>query len=125
MSKTTRLARATAWLLVLFAAVLTLGPQSFRPVTGIGHDPEHVLAFALIGLAFGLGYSNHRILLAVLAIAVAALMEILQQWVPGRHAYVLDFVINALGACLGLGATALWDLLKWTAGARGASDREV
>lgn len=108
----TKVARAAAWLLVLAAIVLTLGPQKVRPYTGINHDLEHGLAFALVGLAFGLGYPNHRIMLAVLAVAAAGLMEFLQQWVPGRHAYVRDFVVNGLGACAGIAAAALLDRLR-------------
>ena len=70
------------------------------------------MAFALVGLAFGLGYPNHRMILAVLAIAGAGMMEILQQWVRGRHAYFSDFVINGLGACAGIAAAALLDVLR-------------
>ena len=70
------------------------------------------MAFALVGLMFGLGYPNHRIMLAVLAVAAAGLMEFLQQWVPGRHAYVRDFVVNGLGACAGIAAAALLDRLR-------------
>jgi VanZ family protein len=108
----TKIARVAAWLLVLAAIVLTLGPQKVRPYTGIDHDLEHGMAFALVGLAFGLGYPNHRLMLAVLAIAGAGMMEILQQWVPGRHAYFSDFVINGLGACAGIAGAALLDMLR-------------
>ncbi|HYJ43511.1 MAG TPA: VanZ family protein [Xanthobacteraceae bacterium] len=55
---------------------------------------------------------NHRMMLAVLAIAGAGMMEILQQWVPGRHAYFSDFVINGLGACAGIAGAALLDMLR-------------
>ena len=51
----TKIARVTAWLLVLAAIVLTLGPQRVRPYTGINHDLEHGMAFALVGLASGWG----------------------------------------------------------------------
>lgn len=108
----TKAARAAAWLLVLAAVVLTLGPQQVRPYTGINHDLEHGLAFALVGLAFGLGYPQGRVLLAVLVVAAVGLMEVLQQWVPGRHAYFSDFVINGSGACAGIAAGALLDLLR-------------
>ena len=103
----TKIARVAAWLLVLAAIVLTLQAR-----TGIDHDLEHGMAFALVGLAFGLGYPNHRLMLAVLAIAGAGMMEILQQWVPGRHAYFSDFVINGLGACAGIAGAALLDMLR-------------
>ena len=82
----TKIGRVTAWLLVLAAVVLTLGPQKVRPYTGINHDLEHGMAFALVGLAFGLGYPKHRLLLAVLAIASTGAMEFFQHWIPGRHA---------------------------------------
>ena len=106
-----KMARVAAWLLVLAAIVLTLGPQRVRPYTGIDHDLEHGLAFALVGLAFGLGYPHHRMILAALAIAGTGLMEILQQWVPGRHANLRDFAVNGLGACAGIAAAALLDAL--------------
>ncbi len=109
---TTKISRMAAWLLVLAAIVLTLGPQKVRPYTGIHHDLEHALALALAGLAFGLGYPNHRKILAVLAVVAVAMMEILQQWVPGRHAYFSDFVINASGACAGIAVAALLDRLR-------------
>jgi len=100
-------ARVAAWLLVLGAVVVTLGPQKIRPYTGIDHDLEHGLAFALVGLAFGLAYARHRIALALLAVAAIGAMEVLQQWVPGRHASLRDFTVNALGACAGIAAAAL------------------
>lgn len=105
-------ARAAAWLLVLCAVVVTLGPQKVRPYTGIDHDIEHALAFALVGLAFGLGYPRHRMALIALAIAGAGLMEFLQHWIPGRHATIRDFAVNALGACAGIAAAAVLDALR-------------
>jgi VanZ family protein len=77
-----RIARVSGWLLVLAAVFLTLAPRTFRPQTGVEHHLEHVLAFALLGLAFGLGYPGRRLLLALLGVAMAALLEILQSWAP-------------------------------------------
>jgi VanZ family protein len=108
----TKIARVAAWLLVLAAVVLTLGPQKVRPYTGIDHDLEHGMAFALVGLAFGLGYPKHRMLLAVLAIAGTGAMEFFQQWIPGRHANLRDFAVNGMGACIGIAAAALVDRLR-------------
>ncbi len=87
---------------VAAAVFLTVGPQEFRPYTGIPHDVEHFLAFAFVGLVFGLGYPDRLLLLAPLAIAIAAALEIAQLFVPNRHAYFSDFVINAVAACMGL-----------------------
>ena len=97
-----KIARVAAWLLIAAIVVMTLGPPTVRPVSGFNRSLEHVAAFALLGLAFGLAYPSRRLLLAVIGIAAAALMETLQQMVPGRHAYFSDFVINAGGACLGV-----------------------
>ncbi len=107
-----KIARAAAWLLVLAAAVLTLGPPTVRPHTAINHGLEHFAAFALVGFAFGLGYPNRRWMLALFGIALTAAMEILQQWVPGRHANLSDFAINSLGAWAGLAASAMVDWLR-------------
>ena len=114
-----KIARIAAWVLIVALVVMTLGPPTVRPVTGFNRSLEHVAAFALLGLAFGLAYPDRRLLLAVIGVAVAALMETLQQMVPGRHAYFNDFVINAAGACAGLVAAVLFDWFgRRTAAAR-------
>ena len=107
-----KIARIAAWLLVVAIVVVTLGPPTVRPVSGFNRSLEHVAAFALLGLAFGMAYPSRRILLALIGVAVAALMETLQQMVPGRHAYFSDFVINAAGACAGLTLAAWFDWLR-------------
>jgi len=113
-----KIARIVAWLLIVAIVVVTLGPPTVRPVSGFNRSLEHVAAFALLGLAFGLAYPNRRMLLALTGVAVAALLETLQLVVPGRHAYFSDFVINATGACAGLVVAALLDgLWRRSAGA--------
>jgi VanZ family protein len=107
-----KIARIAAWILVLAIVVLTLGPPMVRPVPGFNRDLEHVSAFALLGLAFGLAYPDRRMMLALIGIAIAALMEALQQVVPGRHAYFSDFLINAVGACAGLAMAILLDWFR-------------
>jgi VanZ family protein len=107
-----KIARIAAWLLVVAIVVMTLGPPTVRPVSGLNRSLEHVAAFALLGLAFGLAYPNKRMLLALIGVTVAALLETLQLVVPGRHAYFADFVINAAGACGGLVVAALLDGLR-------------
>ena len=106
-----KIARIAAWLLVVALVVMTLGPPTVRPVTGFNRSLEHVAAFALLGLAFGLAY-DRRMLLALIGIAVAALMETLQQVVPGRHAYFRDFVINAASVCAGLALAVFLDGIR-------------
>src|ERR1700710_888800 len=98
--------RIFAWLLAAAVAFATLGPPRFRPQSDLGQDGEHALAFILLGLAFGLAYTRHRLLTAAIAVAGIGVIEILQFWAPGRHARLEDFVVDALAACAGLAAAA-------------------
>ena len=89
------------WLLLLAIAVLSLVPPSYRPATMIPHGFEHLVVFLLMGLAFGLGYASRYILATLLLIAFVGLVEIAQLFVPGRHARMTDFLIDALAVCIG------------------------
>jgi VanZ family protein len=103
--------RISAWLLAAAVAFATLGPPRYRPHAYLGQNSEHALAFVLVGLAFGLAYPRHRLPVAFIAIAMTAAIEILQFLAPGRHARLMDFVVDALAACAGLAAAAAID---WT-----------
>jgi VanZ family protein len=84
----------------------------FRPYTGVEHHLEHFLAFLLLGLIFGFGYPGHRRVVALIGIIMAAILETLQLWVPGRHASFADFAVNATGAWVGLAAAAAFQWIK-------------
>jgi VanZ family protein len=94
--------RLFAWLLAAAVTFATVGPPRFRPHSDLGHDSEHAVAFILIGLAFGLAYARNRLLTSVIAVVMIGLIELLQVWVPGRHATFEDFAVDALAACVGL-----------------------
>jgi VanZ family protein len=99
-----------AWCLAAAISFATLGPAGYRPrASSLGHDGEHALAFVLLGLAFGMAYTRSRLLTAAIAIALTGLIEILQLWAPGRHARLVDFLVDALAACVGLAAAAAFD----------------
>jgi VanZ family protein len=106
----TTLLKLSAWLLAAAVAFATLGPPELRPHSDLGQDGEHALAFVLVGLAFGLAYMRHRLLNALIAIVMIGILEILQLWMPGRHARLEDFVVDALTACAGfaIAAVAEW-----------------
>ena len=70
---------------------------------------EHALAFVLVGLAFGLAYGRNRWATAAISVALIGLLEILQLWMPGRHARLGDFVVDAMAACAGLALAARLD----------------
>ena len=101
--------RIIAWLLAAAVTFATLGPPSYRPHSNLGQDGEHALAFVLIGVAFGLAYTEHRLRGAVIAVIVIGALELLQFWAPGRHARLEDFVVDALTACVGLAVAAALD----------------
>ena len=98
-----RFFRVVAWLLVLTIVMLSLGPASTRPVTGAGHDFEHLLIFAATGGAFGLGYPRRIWLLPLALLAFSGAIELAQMIVPGRHARLSDFLTDAAASWVGIG----------------------
>ena len=101
--------RVIAWGLAAAVTFATLGPPRFRPHADLGQSGEHAFAFVLVGLAFGLAYRRNRPLTALVAVAMTGVIEILQLWAPGRHARLSDFVVDALGVCVGLAIAAALD----------------
>ncbi|MBC9877917.1 VanZ family protein [Bradyrhizobium sp. INPA01-394B] len=103
------LLRAFAWLLAAAVTFATLGPPSLRPHSDLGQDGEHGLAFLLVGLAFGLAYRRRRLSVTAVAIVLIGLLELMQLWVPGRHARLEDFLVDAGTACIGFACAAVID----------------
>jgi VanZ family protein len=113
----TTILRILAWLLAAAVTFATLSPPRLRPHSNLGQDGEHALAFVLIGLAFGLAYPRHRLITSAISVVMIGVIEILQLWVPGRHARLEDFAVDALAACAGLAVIAGLDRtmqrLRW------------
>jgi VanZ family protein len=84
--------------------MLSLAPAGSRPHSGYGGEYEHLLAYALVGAAFGMGYRTARLqLFSGLALSsAAAILELLQSIVPGRSPEITGFLVSSLGAWLGL-----------------------
>ena len=101
--------RIVAWLLAAAVTFATLGPPRYRPHSNLGQDGEHALAFVLIGLAFGLAYPRHR-LTVVMTVVSHRRARTAPAVVPGRHARLEDFTVDALAACAGF---VLTTLLGW------------
>ena len=99
--------RLIAWLLAAAIVFATLGPPQYRPHAAITHDGEHALAFILLGLAFALAYPRQRILAAGISVVSIGVLELLQLFVPGRHARLEDFVVDALAALAGFAIAAM------------------
>jgi VanZ family protein len=104
--------RIIAWLLAAAVTFATLGPPGLRPHSDLGQDGEHALAFVLVGLAFGLAYPRNRLLTATISVVLTGIIEILQIWVPGRHARLEDFVVDAVAACAGFAIAAALEFTR-------------
>jgi VanZ family protein len=115
---TTALLKLVAWALAAAVTFATLGPAQLRPHAPFGHDGEHAFAFVLVGIAFGFAYAHRRTFVAAISVVMIGVLEVLQLWVPGRHARVEDFVVDAIAACLGftLAAGLEWIRVRSTSG---------
>ena len=93
--------RLFAWLLAVAVTFATLGPPRHRPHSDLGQIGEHTLAFVLVGFAFAVAYPRHRLSAAAITTVMVGVLELVQLFVPGRHARLEDFVVDALGALTG------------------------
>jgi VanZ family protein len=96
------LAQIIAWSLAAAIIVLSVVPPGLRPQTVAPHQLEHLAIFAAAGFAFGLGFDQKRSLLAIYLVVFAGFIEFLQLFVPGRHARLSDFVVDAASIFGGL-----------------------
>jgi|SRR5579859_5255152 VanZ family protein len=94
-------ARLVGWLLAMLIVVLSLVPVELRPETGAPHNLEHFSIFFITGIAFGFGYAHRPIVVSVDLIIFAGAVEIAQRFIPGRHARLMDFLIDSVALCIG------------------------
>jgi VanZ family protein len=104
------LLRLFAWLLATAVTFASLGPPRYRPHSHLGQDGEHSLAFVLIGVAFALAYPRYRLPATVIAVAMVGTLELLQLLVPGRHARLEDFAVDALATLTGFAIVSVLDV---------------
>ncbi len=94
--------RVTAWLLVVAVFVMTVGPIGLRPVTDLPPNAERVIAYLVVGGAFGMGYASRPLRSILVVVGCAALFELAQHLAPGRHGVFLDFVFKGSAGMLGV-----------------------
>lgn len=97
-----RVFRLGFFVVLALLVVLSVVPPAERPQTGVPHALEHVGAFALAGLLFGLAYAGGWLWRAGVLVVLAGGIELAQIFVPGRHARLSDLVTDTGGALLGL-----------------------
>jgi VanZ family protein len=95
------LARIVSLGLAAAIVVLSVVPPTLRPETGLPHGLEHFAMYWATGLAFALGYELRPGLLATLLVSFSGAVEIAQLFVPGRHARLSDFIVDALAIAIG------------------------
>jgi VanZ family protein len=100
-------ARIAAWGLAAAIIVLSVVPPDLRPGTPIPHYLEHFAIYAVTGCAFGLGYGLRPSLLAMRLVIFSGCIEIIQLFIPGRHARFGDFLVDAIATCAGVTSVAL------------------
>ena len=99
--------RVTAWFALLAIVVLSLVPPGARPITFVPHKIEHAGIFFVDGIAFGIAYLGFEGLLSVVAVIFCAAIELAQLMVPGRHARLSDFFVDAIAVCIGIFAGSI------------------
>jgi VanZ family protein len=95
-------ARALAWCLLGMLVIVSLVPPALRPETGAPHNLEHFVPYLLTGIAFSIGYPGRISLLTVSLVTYCGFVELAQLMVPGRHARLSDFFVDAVAIVAGI-----------------------
>jgi VanZ family protein len=104
-----RFFRLAGWFCILTITVLSLSPRALQVGVEFGAPQlDHLLAYLITTAALTLGHvrTRSRVVLCALLIGFGGLMELAQGPIPGRHADMVDLVVNTIGVGMGL-ATAI------------------
>ncbi len=104
-----RWARAAFWLGVAGLTVASVLPADAMPRLDLWDKLQHVLSYAAVAALGGAGYlaTRSRLFVALGLIALGALLEVAQIYVPGRMGEFGDGVANAIGVVAGIAAASL------------------
>jgi glycopeptide antibiotics resistance protein len=91
-----------AWLTLGCIIFVTLSPIGLRPI--VTRDPgyERLIAYAILGVLFGLAYPRRVWMTLCVVVGTAVILEGLQYLTPDRHGQLLDLLEKACGGLLGL-----------------------
>lgn len=95
--------RPIGWGCVIMLAVLSLLPAEEMVRTSVGGHVEHTIAYAGTAFLLGLTYPTwdwKRIAIALMS--YAGILELLQNFAPGRHPAVLDWLSSSIGGLIGI-----------------------
>jgi VanZ family protein len=108
-----RIFQIAGWLLAGAITILSIVPPQYRLVTAVSHNLEHLAIFLSAGIAFGAGYLDRPWAVAIGLAGFSGAIEIAQLWTPGRHARLMDFLVDAAAAWIGIG---LIHVVAWLKG---------
>jgi hypothetical protein len=97
-----RLAIGAGLCVLLITGFATWSPPDLRPVTTFGVGWEHGVAFGLLGGCWGFAFPRRAIQVTLVLVLAAIILEVGQNFVPGRHARVIDAATKIAGGCAGI-----------------------
>ncbi len=95
--------RLGAWTCVVLLAVLSWLPADHMVRTGVDGRIEHFIAYMGTTLFIGAAYALRLGLLRIMAMLIcyAGILELGQNFSPGRHSSVFDFAASSFGVIAG------------------------
>jgi VanZ family protein len=100
-----------AWSCIVALAVLSLIPREHMLRTGFGGHIEHIMAYLGTALIVASAYASRRLHIVAGLMAYAGILELLQNFSPGRTPAVEDFAFSSIGVLLGVALFTLADRL--------------
>jgi glycopeptide antibiotics resistance protein len=92
---------AAAWAMFAFIVFVSLANSGLRPRL-VNPDVERFCAFAVLGLLLGMAYPNRQTLFAIIIVAAAVLLEVLQLFIPTRDGEILELIVKVAGGLVGI-----------------------
>jgi hypothetical protein len=105
-----KLLAISAWTAFALIVFLTISPLDMRPVITADPNIERFVAFAIVGLLFGLAYPRRLVVDASFIMIAAGVLEAFQLMTRDRHGHIADAFVKAGGGAFGV-ATALMILI--------------
>ena len=91
-----------AWVSLGYIIYVTLSPIGLRPIAS--HNPAHerLVAYAIVGILFGLAYRGRICMALGIVVGAAIALEGLQYLTPDRHGRLADLLEKVSGGLLGV-----------------------
>ena len=105
-----RLFRWLTWCAVVVLAILSWTPGEYMVRPGWGHHYEHAIAYLLSSSVAALGYRRRLryATIGALLCGYAGILELGQNWSPGRTPAFDDFAASSIGTLIGVTLIWLW-----------------